>query len=406
MPMLQVFRWLLLGMELMLALPILYLCIVSVSAMLAANKRKITPCLSSPRLLLTSFAILIPAHNETDVLDMLLESLAALDYPKDKYTVFVVADNCTDATADLARATGWVHVYERADQEKRGKGYALNWLLQQLKQDRLIYDAYVILDADSVVDPTFLLAMHDRLLQGARALQACYTVLNATESPGTALRWIALSLVNYVRPLGRNGIGASATLVGNGMCFTHNLLEQYPWQAFSLTEDYQYYLRLVLHGERVLYVPDAVVRSVMPTRFKEMRTQDIRWEASKGNESSWKTAWKLLNAGIKNGDFVRLEAIAELLTPPLSLLVSWCLLALVGSLALQALSNLLVGLILAGSLLFYINSALYLLRPPRAIYRALLYAPRFILWKLQVIFVLRKSKKYTSEWIRTNRTAS
>lgn len=400
---LQVFRWLLLGMEMIIALPILYLCIVSVSAILAAKKRKNELGLSSLRSPLTNFAILIPAHNETSVLDKLLESLAALDYPKDSYTVFVVADNCTDTTADLARATGWVNVYERFDQEKRGKGYALNWLLQQLKQDQLNYDAYVILDADSVVDPTFLLAMNDKLLQGARALQACYTVLNATESPSTALRWIALSLVNYVRPLGRNGIGASSTLIGNGMCFTHNLLEQYPWQAFSLTEDYEYYLRLILHGERVLYVPEAVVGSAMPTQFKQMRTQDIRWEALTGNESPWKTAGKLLKSGIINGDFVRLEAIAELLTPPLSLLVSWCLLALVGSLALRSLPHALVGLILTGGLIFYINSSIYLLRPPRTIYRALLLAPRFILWKLRVLLVLRRSKKYTGEWIRTNR---
>jgi cellulose synthase/poly-beta-1,6-N-acetylglucosamine synthase-like glycosyltransferase len=402
----QVFRWLLFGAEMIVALPILYLCIVSVSAILATKKCKNNPSPSSTRPSLTNFAILIPAHNEISILDKLLESLAALDYPKDKFTVFVVADNCTDATADLARATGWVNVYERFDQEKRGKGYALNWLLQQLKQDRLNYDAYVFLDADSVVDPTLLLTMNDRLLQGARALQARYTVLNATDSPGTALRWIALSLINHVRPLGRNGIGASATLAGNGMCFTHNLLEQYPWQAFSLTEDYQYYLRLILYGERVLYVPDAVVRSVMPTQFKEMQTQDIRWEANTGNESSWKTAWRLLKAGLKFGDFVRLEAIAELLTPPLSLLASSCLLSLAGSLALQSPPHVLVGLFLTGGLLFYINSALYLLRPPRAIYRALLHAPRFILWKLRVLFVLRRSKKYTSEWIRTNRTAS
>lgn len=400
---LQVVKWLLLGLEMIIALPILYLCVVSVSAVLSAKKRKNEPGLSSLSTPLTNFAILIPAHNETSVLDKLLESLAGLDYPKDSYSVFVVADNCTDTTADLARAAGWVTVYERFDREKRGKGYALNWLLQQLQQDQLTYDAYVIIDADSVVDPTFLLVMNDKLLQGARALQACYTVLNATESPSTALRWIALSLMNYVRPLGRNGIGASSTLIGNGMCFTHDLLAQYPWQAFSLTEDYQYYLKLIIHGERVLYVPDAIVRSAMPTQFKQMQTQDIRWEALTGNESPWETAWKLLKSGVINGDFVRLEAIAELLTPPLTLLVSCCLLVLVGSLALRSLPHVLIGSILMGGLIFYINSSIYLLRPPRTIYRALLLAPRFILWKLRVLLVLRRSKKYTGEWIRTNR---
>ena len=160
----------------------------------------------------------------------------------------------------------------------------MKWLLQQLKQDQLKYDAYVIIDADSVVETTFLLAMNKELIQGGKALQGYYTVLNVTGSPSTALRWIALSLMNYVRPLGRDAFGASSTLMGNGMCFSHDLLEQYPWQAFSVTEDYQYYLTLVEHSERIRYVPDAIVRSVMPTTFAQMRTQDIRWESSQGGE--------------------------------------------------------------------------------------------------------------------------
>src|SRR5947209_7701892 len=398
----QILKWLFLGMEGILALPVLYLSIVSISATLSTKRReKMIVTYAPPQ---AKFAILIPAHNEVAVLGTLLESLAALNYPKDLFTVHVVADNCTDTTANLARSVGWAHVHERFDEVKRGKGYALNWLLQELKQDQFDYDAYVILDADSVVDSTFLLAMNDKLLHGGRALQACYTVLNATESPSTALRWMALSLVNHVRPLGRNGIGASSTLGGNGMCFTYDLLEQYPWQEFSLTEDYQYYLRLVLHGERIIYVPDAVVRSVMPIIFNQMRTQDIRWESSTGSESAWKTAWKLLNSGIRNGDFVRLEAIAELLTPPLSFLIIWCLLTLIGSLVMWSLPHILISLILTSGLIYYLSTIIYLLRPPWAIYIALLHAPRFILWKLWVLLVLRRSKKYTGEWIRTSRT--
>ena len=398
----QILRWRPLGVEGLLALPVLYLCIVSISATLSTKRhKKKTGAYPPPH---AKFAILIPAHDEVAVLGTLLENLAALNYPKDHYAVYVVADNCTDTTADLVRASAWVHVYERFDQEKRGKGYALNWLLQQIKNDQLKFDAYVILDADSVVNSTFLLAMNNRLLQGARALQACNTVLNVTESPSSALRWIALSLVNHVRPLGRNGIGASSTLGGNGMCFSYDLLEKYPWQAFSVAEDYQHYLRLVQHGECILYVPDAVVRSVMPTTFTQMRTQDIRWEAITGSEPVWKTAWMLLNAGIRNGDFVRLEAIAELLTPPLSLLVSWCLLTLIGSLVLWSLPGLCISLILTGGLFYYLSTAIYLLRPPLTVYMALLHAPGFVLWKLWVLLVLQRSKKHTAEWVRTSRT--
>ena len=93
-----------------------------------------------------------------------------------------------------------MHVYERFDQQKRGKGFALNWLLQQLAKDQLVHDAYIILDADSVVDSTFLQVMNQELAQGARALQAQNTVLNVTDSPSTALRWLALALMDLFAP--------------------------------------------------------------------------------------------------------------------------------------------------------------------------------------------------------------
>ncbi len=119
---------------------------------------------------------------------------------------------------------------------------------------------------------TFLHVFDRELVRGAKALQACNTVLNVTESPSTALRWVALTLVNHVRPLGRNGLGCSATLTGNGMCLSHEILQRYPWQAFGIAEDYQYYLTLVQHGVRVSYVPEAIVRSQMPVTFQQMRT--------------------------------------------------------------------------------------------------------------------------------------
>lgn len=405
MSILQILRWIFLAVEIWIAGPILYLCILSVSATLAAKKRKPENgySLASSRL---DFAILVPAHNEETILGTLLESLSALEYPKDLYTVYVVADNCTDRTAQLVRATDRVCLYERFDQAKRGKGYALNWILQKLEEDQLIYDAYVILDADSVVEPAFLQLMARELAQGAQALQACNTVLNVAESPTSALRWVALTLINHIRPLGRNGLGASSTLTGTGMCLSRALLIRHPWQAFSIGEDYQYYLTLVEHGERVRYVPEAVVRSQTPTTFAQMRTQDIRWESPTGNPTIWRIALRLLLAGLRYHDLARIEAVAELLTPPLSLLVCWCLLTLVVSLVLWSPLSLLLSLVLVGGLVCYIGSAFSLLRPPPGVYMSLLHAPAFMIWKLWVYFVLRRGKKYAGEWIRTSRTAS
>lgn len=403
-------RWLLLAAEIGIALPVLYLCIISASAILAARRLERAAKHSDSLVVATSdatnFAILIPAHNEQAVLGILLDSLSQLVYPRDRFTVYVVADNCTDDTAELARATGWVCVYERFDEVKRGKGFALNWIMRKLEEDQHRYDAYIILDADSVVVPTFLQSMSRELTHGARALQGCNTVLNVTDSPSTALRWLALTLMNHVRPLGRNGLGASSNLSGNGMCLSHAILERYPWQAFALAEDYQYYLTLIEHGERVRYVPDAVVRSQMPTTFSQMRTQDIRWESASGGESKWQIAWRLLKVGLRQRDFARLEAIGELLTPPLSLLVGGSLLAFFLSLVVWSLPDIVFGLLLVGGVVGYVATALYIMRPPSAIYRALFHAPGFMLWKLWVILVLRKRKKHVGEWVRTSRTAS
>ncbi|GAC1353823.1 MAG: glycosyltransferase family 2 protein [Ktedonobacteraceae bacterium] len=395
-------RWIVFVAEVVIACPVVYLCILSLSALIAVKRRSTKENSDKPAR--TNFAILIPAHNEEGILGTLLGSLSLLDYPKDLYTIYVIADNCTDTTATLAREVGGIRVYERFNTEKRGKGYALNWIWQKLTEDNLFHDAYIVLDADSVVISTFLQALDSELVQGAKAVQACNTVLNMTDSPSTVLRWIALTLINHVRPLGRNGIGASSTLTGNGMCLSQEIVKQNPWQAFGLAEDYQYYLTLVQQqGERVRYVPEAIVRSQMPITFDQMRTQDVRWEATGSQQSQWKIARNLLNTGIRLRSFVRIEAAIELLTPPLSFLVAACLLTLVASLFAWSLPDILVSLAILGGLVYYISTALFLLRPPYAVYKALLHAPEFMLWKLWVYFVLSRSKKYTNEWVRTSR---
>ncbi len=402
---LRIVTWLLLTVEAWIAGPILYLCTLAVSAVFTARKRN-AQVLSMDYELLSpqfNFAILIPAHNEEALLGHLLENLSALIYPKESYSIYVVADNCTDSTAELARATGGVHVYERFDKARRGKGYALQWLLQKLEADQLIHDAYVIIDADSTVEPAFLHAMAKELEQGAQALQAHNTVLNASESPSTALRWAALTLTGHLRSLGRNGLGASSNLFGNGMCLSRSLLMRYPWQAFTLGEDYEYYLTLVQHGERVHYVPEALVYAHMPPTFAQMRTQDVRWESWEQGQSKTQTALKLLQAGMKSRSFVPIEAIAELLTPPFSVLVGCCVLTLLVSVLVQARTSLLLSLTLFMGLLFYIGTGLYLSRPPRMLYKAIFYAPGFMIWKVWVCLVLSRSKTHTREWIRTSR---
>jgi len=395
--------------EVAIGLPILYLAVVSLAALLTTQRRvwaREVESAQDGRQAYPDFAVLVPAHDEELGLGELLESLARLAYPQERYTVYVVADNCTDRTAELARATGWVRVYERYDLDHKGKGFALSWIFQTLEAEHAGHDAYVVLDADTVVEPGFLAALARGLTEGAEALQANNNVLNVAASPSTALRWLALTLMNHVRPLGRNALGASATLTGDCVCLSRELVRRYPWRAFGVGEDYPYYLTLVQHGVRVRYVPDAVLRSQMPTTFARMRSQDIRWEAGELGQPTWRLALGLLRAGLRSRDLVRAEAVAELLTPPLSLLVFGSALALPASLVLQFSAGLLLALLLLCGLICYVASALYLGRPSRAVYRALLYAPGFIAWKLWVYVVLRRSKRHSREWVRTSRVAS
>jgi cellulose synthase/poly-beta-1,6-N-acetylglucosamine synthase-like glycosyltransferase len=410
----SILGWILLVVEIVLALPLLYLSLLSIGAIVAATVgRRETRDLQAPipavDLPASRFAVLVPAHNEEVLISDTLASLARLDYPADRYAVHVIADNSTDRTAEIARAAG-VYVHERTDTANRGKGHALAWAFGKLAQMPVPYDAYVVLDADTVVDQYLLQTLAQGLARGGKALQSHNAVLNASDSTSTALRWLALSLVNYIRPLGRNSFGGSSTLTGNGMCLTHEILARHPWQAYGLSEDYQYYLTLVSSGDRVLFVPDAKVYSVMPTTARQLQSQDIRWETLSPDASSWQRhiAWRLLVDGIRRRNWVRLDAVAELLTPPLSVLAGGTALLLIAGVIVQIVFGVWIPVLLAAllalALLNYVGSAFFLLHPPRQVYRALAFAPAYMLRKLWIYYVLRRLRKHTSTWIRTPRT--
>jgi hypothetical protein len=398
----------LLALQLALAVPIAYLCLLVVASLVAERARRRA---SSPpqggeppaTRFSTRFAVLVPAHDEEALLGATLRSLRQQDYPRDRYEVVVIADNCTDRTSEIARAVPGIRVLERSDTPNRGKGQALRWALDQLEAAVHAFDAYVVVDADSQVDPALLAQFDLGIARGARALQAHYTVLNAEEAPSAALRWFSLALRNHVVPYGRSTLGGSAQLLGNGMCFTRALLERHPWRAGALAEDLQYYLTLVQAGERVEYVPSASVCGYMPTSFGQMRTQDIRWESTLPEGEGLRASWRLLRDGLRLGDWVRLEAFAARLVPPLSTTVAAWLLTTLAALLLRSPAQALLGAALGCGLLVYVGSAFLFERPPRMLWRAFLSVPSFALWKLWVVLVLSHSKKHTGAWIRSPR---
>lgn len=131
------------------------------------------------------FMAIIPAHNEEAVVANLVESLKHQDYPKELYDIYVIADNCTDKTAEVARKAGAI-VYERFDETKKTKGFALNWFLGQKIEEDADYDAFCIFDADNIVDVNFLKNMNKKLCQGEDVVQGYRDIKNPTDNWITA----------------------------------------------------------------------------------------------------------------------------------------------------------------------------------------------------------------------------
>jgi cellulose synthase/poly-beta-1,6-N-acetylglucosamine synthase-like glycosyltransferase len=373
---------------------VLYLAVLSVAAILWRR----APRAAAPG---RRFAILVPAHDEELLLPRLLQSLGALDYPRALYDVHVVADNCTDRTAAVAAAAG-ATVHVRTDDQRRGKGYALRWLLARLGRAGAAYDAYVILDADSVVSPNFLRVMSAHLARGDLAVQSYYGVLNRTESWPAALRYVALTLFNGLRPRGRDALGLSAGLRGNGMCFAAPLLERFGWDAFTLAEDAEFHLQLVAAGIRVTYAPQAAVLAEMPTALRQAHSQNVRWE--RGRLHLLRTYGpRLLAQGLGRRDAVLLDAVAEQLVPPLSILTAGTVLGVAGSAALQARGARRMGaLVLLGQAGYVITGLRLASAEPRA-YVALLWAPLYVLWKIW-IYAISAAGIRRGRWVRTARS--
>lgn len=361
--------------------------------------------------------IIIPAHDEELVLGATLQSLAEQDYPRQLLRVIVVADNCTDSTAEIAREAGVV-VLERVNPEQRGKGFALEWAIRRRLAAEDPAAAFIIVDADTWVAPDFTRRMVACLrarkdARGCCALQGRYGVLNSGDGWRAALMGAAFDLVNHVRPLGADRLGLSVGLKGNGMGFTREVLQAVPWSGESITEDIDFGLDLLeKHGVRVGYVPDARVLAQMPVSGKQAASQRARWEKGR-YQLLRQRALPLIWAGLRRRDLRLLDAGASLMVLPLvelgALLLGWGAVLLLGSGAgcLPA-SEMWYGALIGGcsGLGVYLVGGLMVAGASREAYRALLAAPFYGLWKLALYpAVFLKRSRGSEEWVRTERLA-
>ena len=225
------------------------------------------------------YAILIAARNEEAVLPYLLESIRQQDYPAELLTTFVVADNCTDQTAEVA-CSGGARVFCRFNKKEIGKGYALNFLLQQIDSNEGldIYDAFLIFDADNLLMPDYVTQINKVCCNGYDAFCGYRNSKNFGAnwiSQGYALWYLHDSChLNQSRML----LGTTCAVNGTGFGFTRQLLERMGgWNFFTLTEDIEFSTWCATQGIRIGYCRDAMVFDEQPENFIQSWRQRTRW---------------------------------------------------------------------------------------------------------------------------------
>ncbi len=348
------------------------------------------------------FALLVPAHNEEHQIGALLDDVDGLDYPRDCYALFVIADNCTDRTSEIVRERGG-NVFERSDPENPGKGQALDWCLRSHGDTLGAYDAIALVDADMQIDAAFLGELSASLaVEDAQVVQALNTVAAPATNWRTALGFAGFSAINYVRPAGRSFWGGTAELKGSGMAFRAPLLLEYGWPAHSLAEDVEFSKRLLLDGVKVGFNPDALVTSAIPVHASQAAVQQRRWEGGR-LDLARRSVGPWCAAFFRRPSIVYLDAIVDLLVPPQSVLM-----VLFGVLIPAAffVHPLWAGVLLAGLGLVaaHILCGLWLGRAPLKVWLYLAAVPVYLVWKLPLYAKLLIAPKHDA-WERTPRDA-
>lgn len=259
------------------------------------------------------FAVMISAHNEETVIAPLIDSLVNQKYPKDLYDVHVIADNCSDHTREVAQKHGAI-VHVRVNQEKRGKGFAIEWMLEKLWIWPVQYDAVVMFDADNLVAPDFLRAMNDKICQGHQVIQGYLGVKNPFDTWVSVSMGISYWYSNRMWQNARQNLKLSSSLGGTGLCIDMALLKEMGWEATGLTEDLEFGVRCVEKGIVPIWAHDAKVYDEKPTTLFASMRQRLRWMQGHFHCAKHHMV-PLIIAGIKERDFVKFDAGIYLFQP-------------------------------------------------------------------------------------------
>lgn len=349
------------------------------------------------------FAIAIPAHDEDTVIGETVKQLSRQNYPPELYTVHVVADHCSDRTAEVAREAG-AQVHERNDGPRTGKGAALAWLFERILSDEQVDDV-VVFDADSQVDPNFLQVMNTRLVGGETAVQGQHIISNPDDGWFPALTWAMFMVDNRFQNLGRTNLNFSAKNMGDAICISAKALREIGWGE-GLTEDYQLRHKMLLKGINIHYEPTAKAYGEGALTWTQARAQRARWLRGT-RDSSQKLARQLAQAGVKNHNFAQLDGAFQAYCPSFSTLTMFIGLFL----AIQVGVDLFFGpvipwplievwVLILAYLFVYPLIGLALERAPLKAYLVMLSGPIFIVWRTGLAFRSRYGRKHVT-WKRT-----
>ena len=224
------------------------------------------------------FMAVIPAHNEENVINDIIESLKNQNYNKDLLDIYVIADNCTDNTAKFAKKHG-VFVYERFDKEKKSKGYALEWFFNQILENKPDeYDAFCIFDADNIVSPEFFSEMNKKLCGGEKIVQGYRDIKNVDDSWITTNYALFYWIMNRCYHYSRYKLGLSPLINGTGFMVAMSVIKETGgWHSNTITEDIEFSLKSIARGYKIGWAKDAIVYDEQPLGFRQSWTQRLRW---------------------------------------------------------------------------------------------------------------------------------
>jgi len=347
------------------------------------------------------FAVLIPAHDEEYLIDRCIQSILSADYSEELRDVYVIADNCTDRTVERANSHA-VTCLERRDSTKLGKGYAIQWGLGQIRVTK--YDAVLFVDADAVVSRNIFRELAKALSRGEKAIQVYNGTLNREDSWLTRVFHLSDVLQYHLYFTGREIVRATCRLIGNGMCLERDLLIGVPWNAFSITENWEYYHRVLLAGYRVAFLSSASANSEQVLSFREGKTQRIRWQAG-WLETVKRFVPAMINAAWRRREWKLADAVIDFLLPSPSIQAFLVGLVLIGFFVVEHRFLhwwTVVVVTIAGticSICLVVSGAGY------KDCVALLYTPGYIGWKVLVRICVLISGPPRS-WVRTKRKES